>query len=75
MSQLTQRRVKEEETGSNKPSVVIQVRDCKDHREGKGREEKLQRERACTCHSTVGAAADGRSFLHSSRTRLLKEEW
>ena len=40
MSQLTQRRVKEEETGGNKTSVVIQVGDGKDHRGG--REEKLQ---------------------------------
>ena len=36
MSQLAQRRVKEEETGGSKPSVGTQVRDGTDHRGGEG---------------------------------------
>lgn len=36
MSQVAQRRVKEEETGGSKPSVGTQLRDGNDHSGGEG---------------------------------------
>lgn len=36
MSQVSQRRVEEEETGGSNPSVGTQVRDGNDHRGGEG---------------------------------------